>query len=95
MLSREGVNLSAYRSQRVNRIMLKSSDLILVMDAMQQARVVELAPNVEKRVYLLKEFARLSLDNVNIPDPIGQGMDYYEKTFFTIKEAIEKIVTLL
>ncbi|HAH20244.1 MAG: threonylcarbamoyl-AMP synthase [Omnitrophica WOR_2 bacterium GWF2_43_52] len=95
LLSREGVNLSAYRSQRVNRIMLKSSDLILVMDAMQQARVVELAPNVEKRVYLLKEFARLSLDNVNIPDPIGQGMDYYEKTFFTIKEAIEKIVTLL
>lgn len=95
LLAKEGIDMSAHRSQRVSRIMLKSSDLILVMDEMHQSRILEISPNIQKRVYLLKEFAKIIDNDLNIGDPIGQGMDYYEKTFYTIKEAVEKIVTLL
>ncbi len=95
LLSREGIDMSAHRSQRLTRIMLKSSDLILAMDDMQQARILEIAPSIRKRVYLLKEFAKITHSSLNIPDPIGQGIDVYARTFFTIKEAIAKIATLL
>ena len=95
LLAKEGIDMSEHRSQRVNKLMLKSADLILVMDSLQQARILELAPSVEKRLYLLKEFAKIIDNDLNISDPIGQSMDYYQKVFYTIREAVERIANLL
>lgn len=95
LLAQEGVDMSAHRSRQVNRIMLKSSDFILAMDDTQQARILELAPDVRNRLYLLKEFAKIANSGLSISDPIGRGMDFYERTFCMIKEAVEKISTLL
>lgn len=95
LLAQEGVDMSAHRSRQVNRIMLKSADLILAMDDTHQARILELAPEVRNRLYLLKEFAKIANSGLNIGDPIGRGMDFYDQTFYMIKEAVEKISTLL
>jgi tRNA threonylcarbamoyl adenosine modification protein (Sua5/YciO/YrdC/YwlC family) len=95
LLAKEGIDMSEHRAQRVNKLMLKSADLILVMDSLQEARVLELAPSVEKRLYLLKEFAKIIDNDLNIPDPIGQSIDYYQKVFYTIREAVERIANLL
>lgn len=95
LLAKEGIDMSEHRTQRVNKLMLKSADLILVMDGLQQARILELTPSVEKRLYLLKEFAKIIDNDLNIADPIGQSMDYYQKVFYTIREAVERIAALL
>ena len=95
LLAKEGIDMSEHRTQRVNKLMLKSADLILVMDGLQQMRILELAPSVEKRLYLLKEFAKIIDNDLNIADPIGQSMDYYQKVFYTIREAVERIAGLL
>lgn len=95
LLAKEGIDMSEHRAQRVNKLMLKSADLILVMDSLQEARVLELAPSVEKRLYLLKEFAKIIDNDLNISDPIGQSIDYYQKVFYTIREAVERIANLL
>lgn len=95
LLAQEGINMSAHRSRQVNRIMLKSADLILAMDDTHQARILELVPEVRNRLYLLNEFAKIANSGLNIGDPIGRGMDFYERTFYMIKEAVEKISTLL
>ncbi len=95
LLAREGIDMSGHRSRQVSRIMLKSSDLILAMDAVQQARVLEIAANIRNRLYLLKEFAKIANSDLNIFDPIGRGEDFYERTFYMIKDAVEKIATLI
>jgi tRNA threonylcarbamoyl adenosine modification protein (Sua5/YciO/YrdC/YwlC family) len=95
LLYREGIDMSAHRSKQINRIMLKSSDLILVMDVIQQVRLLEIAQDVRNRLYLLKEFAKIADSDLNIFDPLGRGEDFYERTFYMIKEAVEKIATLL
>lgn len=95
LLAKEGIDMSEHRTQRVNKLMLKSADLILVMDSLHEMRILELAPSVEKRLYLLKEFAKIIDNDLNIADPIGQSMDYYQKVFYTIREAVERIANLL
>lgn len=95
LLSKEGIDMSAHRAKRIDSIMLKSSDLILVMEDLQEAYILELAPAVKNRLYLLREFAKIQDKDLRIDDPIWQGKDFYEKTFYSIKECIEKIAELL
>lgn len=95
LLAKEGIDMSGHRTQCVDKLMLKSSDLILAMDDIQQMRMLELSPSVKNRLYLLKEFAKIANSDLNIGDPIGRGIAFYESTFYTIKEAVERIAALL
>jgi len=61
-------------------------------------QVLEWVPEVEKRVYLLKEFANIPKGfegDMDIPDPIGKPHAAYEECMLTIQEAINKIVELI
>lgn len=95
LLYKEGVDMSGYRSKAVSALMFKSADLILVMEDIHEKRVLDIAPVVKKRVYLVKEFAKISGEDLNISDPIGQGGDYYSKTFYMIKEAVARIAEII
>ena len=57
LLRREGIDVSAHRSQKVTRDMIKKSDIILVMEKLHEKRALELVPEVKNRLFLLKEFA--------------------------------------
>ena len=95
LLAKEGIDMSQHETKRVNKLMLESADLILAMDSIQERCILQLAPDAGKKVYLLKEFAKLVDSDLNITDPIGQGIDYYKKVFYTIKEAVGKVAGLL
>ena len=95
VLRREGLDVSAHRSQKVTQEMLKKSDLILVMEKMHEERILSLEPGVKNRLFLLKEFAKISADDLNIADPIGKPIEFYEKTLEIIKEAVERIVNII
>jgi len=95
LLRREGVDVSGHRSHRVSETILRKSDLILVMEHHQENRILQMDPGVKNRLYLLKEFAHGDGVDVDIPDPIGRNMDYYEFTFAVIKEAVEKVSQLM
>ena len=57
ILKREGMDVSAHISQRVTQDMLKKSDIILVMERLQEKRILEIVPGAKNRLFLLKEFA--------------------------------------
>ncbi|MCR4336860.1 MAG: L-threonylcarbamoyladenylate synthase, partial [Candidatus Omnitrophica bacterium] len=98
VLRREGIDARGHVSRPVNTIMLSKADLILVMTRNHRQQVLERVPGVEKRVYLLKEFAggASSLGvNLDIPDPIGKPAEAYEECMLTIKDALEHLVKLL
>lgn len=97
LLTKEGIDMSGHRSRRIDNILLKSADIILTMEKFQEERILADVPEIKNRLYLLKEFAKIchGPQDLDIADPIGQGKGFYANTFFTIKEAVNKIVGLI
>jgi len=95
VLRNEGIDVSGHRSQRITRDIIKKSDIILIMDKLHEARVLEIVPEVRNRLFLLKEFARISGNNLDIVDPIGKPLEFYEKTFDIIKEAVARASNII
>ena len=95
LLSKAGADMSVHRSQRISKIMLYSSDLILVMENIHEEHILGIVPAIRNRLYLLKEFAKIPELDLNILDPIGQSPAFYEMTFSAIKDAVDKVVSLL
>ena len=65
------------------------------MERLHEKRILELAPEVKNRLFLLKEFAKIDDNNFDIADPIGKSIEFYENTFAIIKEAVERISNII
>lgn len=98
VLKKEDINASLHQSQGINGILLKKADLILVMTMNHRQQILEKFPEIEKRVYLLREFAQVPRGaqvDWDVPDPIGQSARVYEECLWMIKEALQGIVKLI
>ncbi len=95
IMRREGIDVSRHRSRKLTRDLLNKADIILVMERIHEARIREAAPQVKNRLFLLKEFARLRNNHLDIPDPIGNSLEYYGETFRVIQEAVEKVAQII
>ena len=95
LLAQEGIDVSVHRTQRLTRQMIDASDLILVMSRGQEEAVLAAAPEAKNRLFLLKEFAKISDENMDIEDPIGKGHDFYSRTFYLIRQAVERIAGVI
>ena len=98
VLAEEGINAADHVAQPINTILLKKADLIIVMTRNHRSQVLERVPEVEKRVYLLKEFANIpstGAESLDVPDPIGKSRGLYKECLREIKEAIHKIEKLV
>jgi tRNA threonylcarbamoyl adenosine modification protein (Sua5/YciO/YrdC/YwlC family) len=95
LLKEEGIDVSGHRSQRLSVEMIKKADIILVMESLQEKRILELEPSAKNKLFLLKEFAKINDTDLNIEDPIGKDPAFYRAIFITIKDAIERISDLI
>jgi len=95
LLGRDGIDVSNHRSQKVAKEIVKKSDIILVMEKLHEEKIVQLVPEAKFRVFLLKEFAKINDNNLDIADPIGKSIEFYTQTFSVIKEAIERISNII
>ncbi len=94
-LRQEGMDVSSHRSQRLTWDMAEKSDLILVMEKVHEEKILEMAPDVKNRLFLLKEFAKINNNSLDIADPIGKSQEFYGQTFLIIKEAVERVSNLI
>jgi len=95
LLKEEGIDVSGHASQKVSKEMVKKSDIILVMDKSQEERILQLAPEIKNRVFLLKEFAKIDDADLDITDPIGKSLDFYRQIFEVIKGAVERVSNII
>ncbi|MFH1458452.1 MAG: L-threonylcarbamoyladenylate synthase [Candidatus Omnitrophota bacterium] len=95
LLKREGIEVSRHRSQRISPELICRSDLILVMEKLHEEKILEIAPEAKNRLFLLKEFAKIEGNHLDIPDPIGRSFEFYERTFGIIREAVERVAQLI
>lgn len=98
VLKEEGIDATEHLSQPITTILLKKSDLIIVMTRLHRQLVLERVPEVEKRIYLLREFVDTPLGlptEPDVPDPIGKTHYDYKECLRIVKEAMHKIVELV
>ncbi|MDD4980641.1 MAG: L-threonylcarbamoyladenylate synthase [Candidatus Omnitrophica bacterium] len=95
LMKQEGMDVSAHHSQRVNKEMLARADLILVMERLHEQRILEMAPEAKNKLFLLKEFAKIKDNNLDIADPIGRAPEFYADSLRIIKEAVERVSKLI
>ncbi len=97
ILREHGIDASGHQSRPVDPILLRKSDLIFVMTRHHRNQVLDIAPQADKRVYLLKEFVEgpMGMMEPDVPDPIGQTYHEYRQCADIIKQALHKIVELL
>jgi protein-tyrosine-phosphatase len=91
VLKEEGIEISNHKPTRVTADVVKDADLILVMERRHKDAILEMAPEVKKKVFLLKEFAG-EKENLDIPDPIGQPEEVYRNRLQEIKGYLVKIL---
>jgi len=91
VLKEEDIEISNHKPIQVTAEIVKDADLVLVMEKRHKEAILEMAPEVENRVFLLKEFAG-EKENLDIPDPIGQPEEAYRSRLQEIKEYLLKIL---
>ena len=69
--------------------------MIFVMQRFQEETILKNYSFLKGRVYLLKEFSKFDHNELEIEDPIGRGMDVYKNCFFSIKQALERLIDLV
>lgn len=96
LLTAEGIDVAAHKAQMITADMIKEADLIFVMEQFHKDIVLEKAPEVKDKVYLLGDFVKTKKSEiVDILDPIGKPMEVYQECFRTIKEAIEGVMKFI
>lgn len=98
VLNRRGIEANQHRSQPLTNILLHKADLILVMTRQHRDAVLQFVPDVEKRTYLLKEFAVDTdklFENLDISDPMGQVDSAYEICAQMIDGVLENVLKIL
>lgn len=94
LLQEEGINVRDHRSRRLNREILLSSDLIIVMEKKHRDYILNIEPTLEPRIFLLSKFSPEGEER-DIPDPISKPLERYRDVYVTIKEAVEELIDWL
>ncbi len=87
---KENIDASSHRSQKIDRDVVLSSDLIFVMEEIHREHIVKIEPTSEPRIFPLKKFLPPNLER-DIPDPIGKSYDFYEEVYSLLRKAIEEL----
>jgi len=98
LLQRDKLDVSGHMARLLSDDMIRHADLIFVMEQFQFLEVLRRVPQAGDKVHLLKTYALPNPDSVeqpNIPDPIGKPAEIYEGCFAEIRDAIERVVQSL
>lgn len=95
----EGVDVSGHKSKALSAELIKSFDLILVMEEMHKNDITRRFPEAAGRTFLLKNYKNEKdpggTEDLEISDPIGMSIDYYKNCFNEVKGQIERIARIL
>jgi len=79
----KGIDIRAHASRVLSEQLIHESDFIFAMSRMHVRRVLDLSPEAASKCMLLAE-------KTEIPDPIGQPRDVYDRCAQLIEEAVKK-----
>jgi protein-tyrosine phosphatase len=86
-----GINLTAHRSRRLTPEMIRTADLIVTMTRSHRDAVLDIDPESEGKVFLLKSFG-IAQCATDIYDPIGEALDVYCRVRDEIDAALPDLI---
>ena len=86
----EGIDISHHRSTPLSEELVSKADLILIMERHHRESILNIFPQADKKIFLLKEFSSSQKENhyFEIYDPIGKPLSVYYETLAEIKESV-------
>jgi protein-tyrosine-phosphatase len=93
--SQFGVNLQHERSTCVTPHMLRTSDIIFVMEKTHYDRLVRMDENLSSKIYLMGAHPGRVGNSGEIADPYGQPRGRYIQCFNQVADAVDSIKGLL
>lgn len=97
-----GLDLTDHRSRKFHPALAEEFDLILVMTENHRRHLLQTAPELGPKVFLLGEYSRMVRSGeelteqeakvYEIADPFGQSLDVYRKVRDDIARAVQGIV---
>jgi protein-tyrosine phosphatase len=94
--NKKGLHIGSHRACQLTKAMLKETDIILCLAKNHKQSIVNAFPEINKNVFLLKEFYREHpVDDPSIKDPTGKSIKYYEICYKEIEKEMKRILPLL
>ncbi len=90
LLAERGIDVSAHRARAATPGLLRAADLVVCMERRHRAFVLDLCPDLEGRVVLLRE-GEAPLRDADVPDPTGGGDADYRDAAGLIFRAVERL----
>ncbi|MFW9823850.1 MAG: hypothetical protein ACFFE4_12980 [Candidatus Thorarchaeota archaeon] len=94
-LKSKGIDISNYRTKRIDKKILEKSDLILGFEQKHHINKIKRkfkdVKDLEKKLFLLLDFAG-ETKHLEIPDPYRQDEENYNKILKRIEEGVIKVV---
>jgi len=87
VLEARGITIPGFGSRTVHLDLLRQFNLILTMEAGHKEALEIEFPSIANRVYLLSEMVS---EHNDIPDPIGQPIDEFEKLAGELEQMIDQ-----
>jgi protein-tyrosine-phosphatase len=95
LMKKEEADISGHLSSPLTYEAVQEADIVLVMEEFHRQRILEYVPQAKDKIFLLKEYACKgeNIDgDMDIPDPISQPDEIYEKCAKDIKEYLTTII---
>lgn len=89
------VDLTKHRATNIENSQIKNMDIILCATTSHKNNVLNKYPELEGKVFTMKEFAGYPENNMDINDPWGCSYGIYEKCAAEISACINKLIAKL
>jgi protein-tyrosine phosphatase len=86
LMAKRGFDLSSHRARQLTPELVRSFELVLVMDAGQQRAVESFDPSARGRVHRIGRVGRF-----DVPDPYRRGREAFENAFALIERGIREL----
>lgn len=93
--ARRSVDLSAHRSQLLTADLVRSADLIVVMDPTQSQGVCERFGRLPRDVLVLGDLDPCPIATRAIRDPVDQSVEVFEESYGRIERCVTELVRVL
>ena len=85
---KHSIDLTEHKATLLNKALVNSADLIITMGSTHRNTVGVIEPSALDYTFILADFCDDEFDD--IPDPIGQGVGEYEKTYRIVEKCLRQ-----
>lgn len=96
VLAEDGIDVRGERSKPVSPTLAERADIILVMQKQHKDYILTRYPRLKSKVHLLKAYKnKTGIEDIEVRDPIGKGLEVYQQVYKEIKEEVKRIFEYL